>query len=374
VRTLILIAKRLELYGNYLLEINLMFLSKLLRLRLATKKSFWFALNSLMIASLVLLTSQILAKISESNLSPIVMDMRPVWSPNGQSILFRGYSLGGNTEIYKIQISTSKIQKLTSFSNANSSAPDWSPSGTQIAFNVTPNLKQDLGESEIYIMNSDGSNPTKLTQNLYAVSPQWSPNGDQIAFESAEGTYLINADGSNSKRLDSPNVQNNRTPIWSPSSKRLLLLSSDKGIFLVNPDSLKLIQLSKDKWDSDPSWSFDAEQILYHYFNKMHQPSIWILNLNAVDKPRKLILGREGLWSPIEKRIAYFCRPNERPTAICLINADGSNLTNLKHEALTLSWSPDGLKIAFIDLHKDKSNLYIMNANGSDLRQLTKSI
>jgi Tol biopolymer transport system component len=351
-----------------------MLFSKLLKTRFITKKIFWFALISLAIASLILFFGHVSAKIQGSNLPPRVTDRRPVWSPNGQTILFMGSSRsGGNTEIYQIKINGSKPQKLTSFSDADSFNPDWSPNGTQITFNVTPKLEQNLGEADIYVMNSDGSNLTKLTQDAYATAPKWSPDGRQIAFASVGGTYLINADGSNSKRLDSADVQNNGAPIWAPSSKRLLLISSFKGIFSVNPDNLKLTQLSRHKWDHDPSWSPNAEQVLYHSFDEMKQPNIWIMNSNKVGKPRKLVLGKEGIWSPIEKRIAYFCKPDERPNTICLIDADGSNLTYLKHNALTFSWSPDGRKIAFIDLHKDKSNLYIMDNNGSSLQQLTQS-
>src|SRR5438067_7224537 len=66
--------------------------------------------------------------------------------------------------------------------------PAWSPSGDKIAF------KSDRdGNGEIYVMNVDGSRPTRLTNNpADEYYPAWSPTGSQIAFVSnRDGNYEI---------------------------------------------------------------------------------------------------------------------------------------------------------------------------------------
>jgi Tol biopolymer transport system component len=85
------------------------------------------------------------------------------------------------------------LLRLTEGSETDSS-PDWSPNGTEIAF---------VRNSEIYKMNTDGSGVTRLTHNAESEgSPAWSPDGRQIAFVRISaagklGIYIMYSDGSN---------------------------------------------------------------------------------------------------------------------------------------------------------------------------------
>ncbi len=58
-----------------------------------------------------------------------------------------------------------------------------------------------------------------------------------------------------------------------------------------------------------------------------------------------------------------------------MMNADGSGQQVLSHDAWTLglAWSPDGRKIAFSSAQAGPENIYVLNADGSDQRQLTHS-
>jgi Tol biopolymer transport system component len=71
----------------------------------------------------------------------------------------------------------------------------WSPDGSQIAF-----VSNRDGNSEIYVMNSDGTGLTRLTDNPDDdVNPRWSPDGSMIAFWTNRNgdseIYVMNADG-----------------------------------------------------------------------------------------------------------------------------------------------------------------------------------
>ena len=85
---------------------------------------------------------------------------------------------------------------------------------TKIAFVST----RDAGNPEIYVMNADGTGPTRLTNNpVVDQQPSWSPDGQRIAFTSQRDgnpeIYVMNADGSGPTRL-TINAAADSAPNW----------------------------------------------------------------------------------------------------------------------------------------------------------------
>lgn len=110
------------------------------------------------------------------------VDRDPVWSPDGQWIVFASDRDGsGQTELYRMRPDASVIEALTN-SQGSSFAPEWSPDGRQIVF--VSDRDQD---ADLYVMNADGTNEVLLTRNddnAEDRDPAWSPDGRWIAFSS----------------------------------------------------------------------------------------------------------------------------------------------------------------------------------------------
>jgi Tol biopolymer transport system component len=117
-------------------------------------------------------SSDIKPLLSESN--PFSVNLKPLWSPDGNTILFTkplyNKDTGMNYEIFTVDKAGGNQKRLTDNPKGDM-AFGWSPDGKQIVF-----MSDRDGNTEIYIMNSDGTAPTKLTNLPAQVSdPSWCP-------------------------------------------------------------------------------------------------------------------------------------------------------------------------------------------------------
>ena len=177
-------------------------------------------------------------------------------------------SRDGNSEIYIMDTDGSNMTRLTNNSTADSD-PNWSHDGNKIAFVATRD-----GNSEIYVMNVDGSSPVNLTNNeAEDISPAWSPDGARIAFVSTRGSqqdiYVMDADGSNQTKL-TDDAHLDDSPDWSPDGAKIVFASQrddDYEIYTILADGSGAARLTNSEGDDlSPVWSPDGETIAFASF------------------------------------------------------------------------------------------------------------
>jgi Tol biopolymer transport system component len=201
----------------------------------------------------------------------------------------------------------------------------------KIAFSAWSN-----GSYEIYTVNPDGTGLTQLTSDpAWDAHPAWSADGRHIAFNRDVYIWVMDADGSNQRRVYGPLDYALGHPSWSPDGTELAI--SDNyydDIFRIRADGQGLrTQVTRHDTNHssvDPVWSPDGRKIAYSHYSAT------------------------GAVSSDD---------------IHVVNADGSGEVNLtptpnEYEEMP-NWSPDGRFIAIGD-DVSSSGVRVMGADGSN--------
>lgn len=243
------------------------------------------------------------------------------------------------------------------------------------------------GNDELYMMDYDGANQTRLTFNTVTdISPAWSPDGAHIAYTSylqlTAGLYIL--DVYEGKRTAVSLRGGSFSPAWSPDGKKLAFSSTAEGnaeIYVAdiefNPTRVgKIRRMTFNPGiDTAPTWSPNGREIAFTS-DRGGTPQIYLMDVDG-SNVRRISMGADWndspAWSPAGDRIVYVARVdnlfdlyvyNIRTTSFQKLTE-----TNARNESP--AWSPDGRHIVFTSNMKGGVQLWAIDSDGANLRQLT---
>lgn len=221
-------------------------------------------------------------------------------------------------------------QPLPGPARASPFMPSWSPDGARIAFELS-----GTRFSEIWVMNADGTQPRRLVATTHgpAFQPKWSPDGTRIAFavmtpSKRHDIFLVNADGGDPRNLTNTPDEEENYPAWSPDGRRILFTRA-RAIWVMDADGGNpgLLIPSRGGDNAAAAWAPDGGRIVYAS-NEAGSWDIWLFDLGG--RRARNLTGEwpeqesDPVWSPDGREILFVADRGGARWQLWRMRADGS--------------------------------------------------
>jgi Tol biopolymer transport system component len=249
---------------------------------------------------------------------------------------------------------------------------------------------------DVFVMGPDGTGLRDLRfLGVYNQSPAFSPNGARLAFDrnldewSNGEIVLAKADGSGTVNLTESPDSEDMDPAWFPSGSRVVYCSAplDEDGYRVGPPQLYAVSFdgsgnpttatkrltNNSASDCSPAASPDSASIAFVRSRQGDDSEIWVMRTGrpaGPDNPplrltNNSVDDRDPDWSPDGSKIVY-----ESGGVIRVMSRDGDAKRSLG-SGYDPAFSPDGKRIAFVDVVDGKYGIWKMRADGTGRSKLT---
>jgi len=263
---------------------------------------------------------------------------------------------------------------------------------TKLAFTSTRDAERMSGANaretqNVYIGDYDGANQTRISvAKTLELAPTWSPDVQSIAYTSYVSGYpdIIVADiykARNTRPAKGNDRVHNFLGVWSPDGQKLAFMSPRDGnseLYVVNRDGSGLRRLTNHPAsDVTPTWAPSGTQIAFTS-DRTGKPQIWIMDADGSGQQQ---ITRESwcdrpTWSPAPfNEIAYASQAGGGYDIKIFDFATRSvkSITHGEGSNESPAFSPNGRHIAFTSSRAGKYQIFTIDRDGQNQRQLTKS-
>jgi TolB protein len=242
--------------------------------------------------------------------------------------------------------------------------------------------KRDV--KEIYVSDYDGANPRRITINrTMNITPSWSPDGRSIAYTSyRSGVPDILISNIFAGTMESPTkgVGQNFLPVFSPDGTKIAFMSNRDGnneIYVMNRDGSDVRRLTNNPAiDVTPTWSPAGTQIAFTS-ERTGTPQIYVIGADGAGlrKISSESYADRATWSPAPfNEIAFTARtgPGFDLKIQSIATGETRQITFGEGSNESPAWSPNGRHLAFVSTRAGRSQIFTVDRDGKNLRQLTK--